>query len=232
MVEPDAFKSLPDVILDKDSKELIVNSWLAEYDALRNEIDWLIRDANQYQNFAIVLIGVLVGAFSWILDKTPSLMLPTLLIIPLVFCLLGFLFYRQHEEVYIVAAYLHDYIRPHLRMLIGDNSIWEWEEFKSRNKAQIKGNRFTSLSTNTLVLILRSSLFLLPSIVALLIVIGEVITCGFPYYMNMYGMLVFWVLSFGFMADAVFIFLFIGFLLARGNLSTRILNMGDQSCNN
>src|SRR3989304_4303082 len=88
-----------------------LTAYLAEYSALRSEIEWLVRDGTQYQGLAVKLIGVVFGAAAWIIHQVPDLLLPLLLVVPFVFCTLGFLFSRQHEEVYIVARYITDYIR-------------------------------------------------------------------------------------------------------------------------
>jgi hypothetical protein len=97
--------------------EDVLAAWLAEYQALRAEIEWLINDGTRYQNFAITLLGIIGATIGWLLKEASALLLPTLLAVPFIFCLLGFLYSRQHEEVYIVAAYLKDYLRPRVRQL-------------------------------------------------------------------------------------------------------------------
>jgi hypothetical protein len=142
---------------------------LAEYEALRREIEWLIRDANQYQSFAFGLIAVLPPAIGILLENTPLLLLPALLMVPLPFCLLGFLFFRHHEEVFVVAAYVRDSLRPAIRALAADPEIWSWEEFKVKKTAMLeRSSPLGRLSNPRVVVVLRLLLFLLPATFATL----------------------------------------------------------------
>jgi hypothetical protein len=150
----------------------VLAAWLAEYQCLRAEIEWLINDGTRYQNFAITLVGIIGAAIGWLLKEAPIILIPTLLVVPFVFCLLGFLYSRQHQEVYIVAAYLKDYVRPRVRELVGDESLWGWEEFKSQEwRALSPYRRFKPFGLNDIVFLLRAMLFILPSIVALSVVV-------------------------------------------------------------
>ena len=58
--------------------------------------------------------------------------IPVLLIIPIPFLLFAALFQHQHIEVYIVASYISNCLRPQVRKLCSDGTrIWQWEEWKS-----------------------------------------------------------------------------------------------------
>lgn len=150
-----------------DVKDVLA-TWLAEYQALRAEIEWLINDGTRYQNFAITLLGIIGAMIGWLLKEASALLLPTLLVVPFIFCLLGFLYLRQHEEVYIVAAYLKDYLRPRVRQLVGDEYVWGWEEFKNeRWDAMFRRRRFKAFGINDTVFLLRAMLFIIPSVLAL-----------------------------------------------------------------
>jgi hypothetical protein len=77
-----------------------VEAHLAEYEALRSEIEWLIRDASQYQTYALGLIAVLPPAFALLVNTRQSwLLVPAVLIASAAFCLFGYLFFRNHQEV-------------------------------------------------------------------------------------------------------------------------------------
>jgi hypothetical protein len=143
-------------------------AWLAEYQALRAEIEWLINDGTRYQNFAITLLGIIGATIGWVLKEASALLVPSLLIVPFIFCLLGFLYSRQHEEVYIVAAYLKDYLRPRVRQLVGDEYLWGWEEFKKQRwDAMSRRRRFKPFGINDTVFLLRAMLFIIPSVLSL-----------------------------------------------------------------
>jgi len=148
-----------------------VQTYIAEYNALRSEIEWLIKGADQYQNFGIALLGASATILPWLVNNDARLLTPSLLTLPFLFSLLGFLYLRQHEEVFVIAAYLKDYIRPRIRRLITDPDAWGWEDFKEQKSRQVFGKGpLGLLSTSRMVLVLRSSLFLVPSVVCIAIV--------------------------------------------------------------
>jgi hypothetical protein len=137
-----------------------LETWLAEYTSLRAEISWLIDGGTKYQNFAITLLGLLFTALAWVIEHAPRMLIPMLLVAPFLFTLLGFLYCRQHEEVYVVAAYLKDYVRPRVRCLVNDDAIWGWEEFKAKHAEHW-----------SMVFALRAMLFVAPSIGSIIAVL-------------------------------------------------------------
>lgn len=144
-------------------------AWLAEYNSLRTEIEWLIQDGTSYQNYAITLLGILGAAIGWLLNEASVLLLPSLLIIPVIFTLLGFLYIRQHEEVFIVAAYLKEYVRPRVRELVREPMLWGWEEFKTARLKRNNRRRGHFLNSTDIIILLRGALFILPSVVTLIL---------------------------------------------------------------
>lgn len=213
------------MLSEREPVEEKLEAYLAEYVALREEIKWLIQEAGQYQNFAIVVIGATLTLIPWVLDKAPSLLVPVLLIVPFVFSLLGFLYLREHEEVYVVAAYLREYLRPRVRNLIKDSEAWGWEEFKdTRSREVFSGDVLHFLSTTKIIVILRSSLFLLPSIVALLYILISTdysyIFIHFKEHFTTYILLVIWLIF-----DSGVVFLLIFRLWGQGDLPKRILKL-------
>ncbi len=148
-----------------------LKTWLAEYISLRAEIKWLIDGGTKYQNFAITLLGLLFTALAWVIDNAPRLLIPMLLVVPFLFTLLGFLYCRQHEEVYIVAAYLKDYVRPRVRCLVNDDAIWGWEEFKAEHAEQWSRSKSSKASSGAIVFALRAMLFVAPSIGSIIAVV-------------------------------------------------------------
>ncbi len=202
-----------------------LEAYLAEYQSLRAEMEWLIRGADQYQNLTFALIGAAATIFPWVLDKAPILLVPTLLILPLLFSLLGFLFLRQHEEVYVVAAYLSEYIRPRIRLLVGDSEAWGWEEFKDQRSREVLGRGpLAFFSKSKIIVFLRSSLFVLPSVAALVIVVNGL---DFEHlFQSMAQHLVLNILmGIWFLFDAVFVLLFVFHLWSQGDLPNRILRL-------
>lgn len=155
-----------------------LQAWLAEYNSLRAEIEWLIEGGAKYQDFAITLLGLLFTAIAWVTQYGTTLLIPTMLVIPFLFTLLGFLYCRQHEEVYVVASYLKDYVRPRLRSLVGDHSLWGWEEFKARRSRELFKTKRGLSSSAGIVLVLRSMLFVVPSLGSIIAVVALSISKG------------------------------------------------------
>ncbi len=207
-----------------------LSGYFAEYDALRTEIGWLLNGATQYQNFAIALIGPYIALLAWVIDKAPNLILPALLTAPFVFSLLGFLYIRQHEEVFVIAAYLSEYIRPRIRALVKDDALWGWEEFKAERNTQIaKANRLGIFTTSTAVLILRALLFLVPGLLPLIAGIGLVITQGFDNFLKSNTLLSNILIIAAGVLDCLVVLLLIIYMVTQGNLPKRILRFRDMS---
>lgn len=199
---------------------------ITEYNALRLEIEWLIKDATQYQNFAIALMGATIPAIAWVLEKSPNLLNPLLLVIPFVFCLLGFLFFRQHEEVYVVAAYLRESVRPQLWNELKDKSLWQWEEFKHKRSNEINNKGiYKYLSSGRMVLILRTSLFLMPSIISIFAMITQVASKGFQKAFYQYHFYISTCLSIMFVLDVLAVFFLLICVCRQGDLPRRALGL-------
>lgn len=204
-------------------------AWLAEYQALRTEIEWLIQDGTRYQNFAITLVGIVIAALGWILKDPADLLLPILLAIPFVFSHLGFLYLRQHEEVFVIAAYLREYLRPRVRSLLSDDSLWGWEEFKAKRTQELTSRTLVSfLSTNTVIVMLRTLLFLLPSLLALLAATLYSLQAGLDKLRLTYSDPSVVTLSVIFLFDVLLVVLFAIHVVRRGDFLKSILGLESQ----
>lgn len=212
---------------ESDSVDTKLEAYLAEYRALRTEMEWLIKGGGQYQNFAIALLGAAATLVPWIISNAEILLVPTLMTFPFLFSLLGFLYLREHEEIYVVAAYLKDYLRPRIRNLLMDPDAWGWEEFKEqRSKIVFGRGPLGLLSTTRIILVLRSTLFLLPSIACLVIVADSEqnldITSLLNSQVNPHFLLVLMGATW-YALDALIVFMFFIHLWSQSDLSRRIL---------
>lgn len=157
-----------------------LNAALAEYEALRAEIAWLIEHSVQLQNFAI---GLAVGIFplvTFFLEKEkPAVLVGVLLSLPIALSLLGALYFRQHQEVYVVASYINEKIRPLICELSGRTDMWTWEEYK-QDRLQTLSSRSPIYGawTPAAILILRLALFILPAIASLILAISIALSQG------------------------------------------------------
>ncbi len=147
-------------MVDKVTPETQVMAYMAEYNALRDEIGWLLNGATQYQNFAIILVCAFLGFLAGTVASQYTIYV--FLFAPLSISLLGFLYFRQHEEVYVIARYIDSEIAPRVRTVLGISDIFLWEQFKA---SRVSGVKPASRMINTLRLLL----FLLPSLIALVV---------------------------------------------------------------
>ena len=161
---------------------------LAEYEALRAEIAWLIEHGAQLQNYAI---GLAVGAFpvaAFILDKqNATFLIGLLLMLPLALCLLGLLYFRQHQEVYVIAAYINESVRPIICELTGRDDVWAWESFKSARHAQLsERSRILGIWKPKTILLLRLTMFALPAACSFVLALAVAIAQGLERILKMY----------------------------------------------
>ena len=138
----------------------VIAASIAEYNALRDEIGWLINGAQSYQGLSIALVGGFIGFLAGIAGKQSPYEIYVFLFTPPVLSLLGFLYFRQHQEVYVVAACIDQKIVPTLRQAIGSDDIFVWERHKASAPQGIK-------PAAVMVHFLRLLLFALPSLLAL-----------------------------------------------------------------
>ncbi len=201
-----------------------VEVWLAEYNNLRREIEWLINDATRYQALSISIVTLVAPAVAWVETQAPRLLLSTLLSVPFVVTLLGFLFYRQHEEVHVIAVYLRDYVRPRVRAALADSAIWGWEEFKSeRHQVLRETSVIRGLSSSTVVMALRSMLFVGPSLVALALAGVTATRLGLAQLLGAFGRIGVAALAGYAFLDAVLVAALSVYVFRQGDLGARIM---------
>ncbi len=165
-----------------------LSAMVAEYTALRREIEWLIKDSGQYQTYALGLIAVLPPAFALISSShQPWLVVPAILAASAAFSLFGFLFFRGHQEVYVVASYIQSVIRPQVRRIAGSEYIWDWEEYKTDTSRKLqRASRLAGLANPRLILILRLMVFLLPAFIGVVGVSIILISKGLAWSLQKY----------------------------------------------
>jgi hypothetical protein len=153
---------------------------LAEYEALRNEIAWLIEHSAQLQNYAIALSVGILPVVTFFLDKDrPAVLVGVLLSLPIALSLLGALYFRQHQEVFVVAAYIKERIRPIICTLSGRNDLWQWEEFKRSQLDQMSARSpiFGAWRPGA-ILLLRLMLFILPAAISFCLAVSITLSQG------------------------------------------------------
>ena len=155
MAEQDQEASSPQI-----NRAGVISACIAEYNARRDEIGWLINGAQSYQALSIALVCGFIGFLAGIAGKHSPYEIYVFLFTPPVLSLLGFLYFRQHQEVYVVAACIDQKIVPTLRRAIGSDDVFVWERHKASAPQGIK-------PAAVMVNFLRLLLFALPSLLAL-----------------------------------------------------------------
>ena len=190
---------------------------LAEYEALRKEIEWLLKGATQYQNFCIILIGTLATLGVWLADKQKDLLIPFLLAASMLFAALGFLYFRQHQEVFVAASYIKNSLRPLVRKMLSDDTVWLWEDYKeSRNQ---NSNLFLRPQ---FIVLFRVAIFLFPSALSILFVFGDVIGMGLKNIQNSYSTFTVYLVAIWMVVDVATVIAFILYVFAKGDLSRQL----------
>lgn len=144
----------------------------AEYNMLRDEIGRYHDHQKQTMNFAFVIMAAMFGVLGAALGSSDKEALqhvrPLLILFPLVYTLLAFIYADRTLRIIRLADYIHN----HLRLKANEvcrGEVWQWELYK----------RHTQLFSRRIALILdkaRWLVFILPSVVAMVIylVVGSV----------------------------------------------------------
>jgi predicted negative regulator of RcsB-dependent stress response len=108
---------------------------VAEFDALRREIEILIEHQKEIMNFSILILTAMAGLFGIIETKTGLDSLSyVFLLFPWIFFLLMLLYADKIVRILRVADYLHNYLRKRIIEICGEN-FWEWELYKSHESS-------------------------------------------------------------------------------------------------
>jgi hypothetical protein len=223
---PDAIggESATSTALDQFFEQGMV-ACLAEYQTLVAEMKWLREEAAQYQRLSVTLFVGLVPLLSLLASNSPDLLIPTLLATPFPFGVLGYLFFRQHEEVYVIAAYIHEEVRPQIRRLAALPAIWGWEEFKDTRFVSGRRGVLGLLNSGKMPITMRILLFLLPAVVSTTAAAAVVLERNPSALLVMYGWAVGGLAVAAFLFDVLLIVGLVGFLWTQGDLATRVLAM-------
>ena len=108
-----------------------VNALLAEYHALRGEMAWLAGGELHYQSLGIGLAGAFLGFAAAMGAKVSAFGFSVFVLTPLVTSLLGYLCFKQKEEIYLVAACINAQIVPRIRRAVDDPDLSLWERFRA-----------------------------------------------------------------------------------------------------
>jgi MFS family permease len=209
-----------------EATESAVTACLAEYEALQAEMHWLRKEAAQYQGFALAIAAATGPLLGFEFASHPSWVVPTLVIIPIPFAVLGFLFFRQHLEVYVVSAYVRDRVRPQLSRLTAMPDLWTWEEFKYVHLSRTaRGRRFGFIINERMAVAMRTTLFLWPAVFAVIGALVLTIQAGAGTITRSYGWSGIVAMLVVLLADVCLVVLFLALLWVRGDLPETVLNL-------
>ena len=115
--------------ITKRRQDVAVQSWLAEFKALRDEILFRMRNAD----YSVVIN---VGALGTILSLGLTINERILLTIPFISSLLGLMYFNQLRHVQILGQYIQNTIGPALSAESHDNSVLGWEAYHRSKKSE------------------------------------------------------------------------------------------------
>jgi hypothetical protein len=139
----------------------VIDACIAEYNALRREIEWLVKSAAQYQNFALLTIagGVTLGGL--VNQQAPRLLIVILGTLPLFLWIFARLQFRCFEEVGVAASYIAECLAETVRSTAGRPELWTWESFKADRNRNLR-----HFSVERQTFLFRKLLFLLPAFIS------------------------------------------------------------------
>jgi hypothetical protein len=213
----------------EDVRNPVLEAALAEYHALREEMRWLREEIAQYQAFALAITATLGPLLGYELAKQTLWVIPTLVVIPLPFAVLGFLFFRQNLEVYIEAAYIRDRIRPLIVKQCPTGvpvpELWSWEQFKHEAFRRVGAIPFLGhVVSHRLALSMRLSLFLGPAGAVILIETLLVFRRGGEALIHDYSTMWCLLMLAAFLVDLTLIVLLLVLLWVRGDAGQVVLD--------
>jgi hypothetical protein len=108
----------------------LVDTILAEYNALRREIDIYHDHQKQLINFAVLILAGLASTqfaplATSVIKQRPML----LLLIPVLFVTFAHMFADRMIRILRLADYIHNCARPTVSALVG-HDVWQWEHYK------------------------------------------------------------------------------------------------------
>lgn len=110
----------------------ILQPFMAEYNALRREIELLIEHQKDIMNFSILTIVAMATLFGAIEAKKELQPVSYVyLVFPWIFLLLALLYADKTARILRVADYIHNYLRREIIEMCGDENVLQWELYKS-----------------------------------------------------------------------------------------------------
>lgn len=110
---------------------------IAEYEALRREIELLIEHQKEIMHFSILGFAAMIGLLGVLgNNKNFQNLSYVYLLFPWFFLLLTLLYADKTVRILRAADYIHNYLRKNTVELSGMNEkyFWQWELYKSRSK--------------------------------------------------------------------------------------------------
>lgn len=123
-----------------DEMDDILQIFLAEYNALRREIELLIEHQKDIMNFSILTIVAMVGLAGVLIEANEMHEFSYIyLAFPLIFLSLALLYADKTVRILRAADYIHNYLRKRIIDKYGEEKLLKWEHYKSHESSYSKG---------------------------------------------------------------------------------------------
>lgn len=113
------------------NQSVAVQSWLAEFQALRDEILFRMRNADYFLIINVGAIGTILT-----LALTIKEIERTMLVIPFISCFLGLMYFNQLRHVQMLGRYIQNVIVPALSAECDNVSVMGWEVYHRSKKSE------------------------------------------------------------------------------------------------
>jgi hypothetical protein len=132
--------------IDLDTKKILIQIYLEEYKAAKNEIIKLIEFQDKSIHYTLILLGVILGIYA--AYKSIAI----ILISPLLLDALGFYVLHNLDKIVFLVGYINKILRPKVEQLIGNkDSVFGWDDYFAKNGGVISktksSNKFIHISS-------------------------------------------------------------------------------------
>jgi|GEM_PF-6018389 len=156
-------------------KAKIVDIIIAEYTALRGEINLYHQHQKLAMNFALLMsIALLSTVITSEVKSFPlniELLKFIILLFPIFICITGFLYLDKTIRIKRIASYIHNDLRPRLISLTGSYQILNWEIYKQVTSRLRERSYTIALKIDRF----RPMIFILPILISLIFYFSKIV---------------------------------------------------------
>lgn len=149
----------------------ISNVFIAEYNALRRELEIFLEHQKDIMNFSVLVFTAILGLFGILRTQIENedIFRPAsyvFLLFPWIFYLLALLYADKTVRILRIADYLQNHLRKRIIRISGE-LFWQWELYKMHESFPLKSRNLALLFDRT-----RWLIFMGPSVMSIILFFG------------------------------------------------------------